>query len=272
MSVVIPNFNRGHLLAAAVASALSQEQTELEVLVCDDGSTDDSESVVNSFADPRVRWLAGSHTGGPAGPRNRGLNAASGKWVAFLDSDDTWRGGKTKAQVDRLNKTGALACATNAYRLPPVGDTPAGLLYSELPATIRLSDQLARNYVITSSLMASTTELRRVGGFPEVPVRSIFEDYALWLRLAHEEPIVTLDHPWVNYRDDAATSHRGGMTSELRCAVNTVRDFTRWRRTQDPGLRITSSEWVTIAGQLSRLLPVRQTLRAALRRGSPQRR
>ena len=90
------------------------------MLVCDDGSTDGSAGVVEAFDDPRVRWLPGAASGGPAAPRNRGIAAARGEWVAFLDSDDTWREGKLEAQLRLLESTlRASACTTNAYRCLP---------------------------------------------------------------------------------------------------------------------------------------------------------
>lgn len=87
-SVIIPAFNAGHTLARAIRSALEQVPEPLEVLVIDDGSTDGSELLVRSFRE-RVRFIGQSHAG-PAAARNRGLLAASGKYIAFLDADDYW--------------------------------------------------------------------------------------------------------------------------------------------------------------------------------------
>ncbi len=153
VSVVIPNHNRATTLEAAVASVLAQDYPDIEVLVCDDGSSDESEDVVRSFDDARVRWLPGPRTGGPAAPRNRGVAAATGEWVAFLDSDDTWAPGKIKAQLAAVAGTTAFACATNAHRLVPGSETPVGMLHRCLPERITLSAELTANLVITSSLL-----------------------------------------------------------------------------------------------------------------------
>ena len=261
VSVVIPSHNRADTLQAAVGSALAQDGADIEVLVCDDGSSDESEDVVCSFNDPRVRWLPGPRTGGPAAPRNRGVAAANGEWVAFLDSDDTWVAGKIDAQLAAVEATSASACATNAYRLVSGSDAPVGLLHNRLPEQITLPAELRANLVVTSSLMVRTAEIRRLGGFPRVPGRIIFEDYALWLRLASAGPIVVLDAPWVAYRDAPTTSVRGAMASELRCTANTFRDFRRWRRAQDPRQSTTLVETLLMARQLSTLVSVRDMAR-----------
>ncbi|WP_165372417.1 glycosyltransferase family 2 protein [Nocardioides iriomotensis] len=265
VSVVIPNYNRGHLIRAAVESALSSGDVAVEVLVCDDGSTDDSESVVRGVADPRVRWLPGARSGGPAVPRNRGVREAKGEWVAFLDSDDTWLPGKLDAQLRELRRTGDRACSTNAFRCVPGQSGSAALLYDSLPSTITLADQLSTNFVITSSMVALTSDLRRVGGFPETSSLQVYEDYALWLRLAQLGPIRALPTPYVHYRDDVATSIRGGMALELRCTFNALRDFTAWRRAQDPAIRATWRERTTMARQVAGLVSVRAVVARTVR-------
>jgi len=88
-SVVIPVFNRARLLKSALASVRAQTCDDYEVIVVDDGSTDDPESVVNSLADPRIRFLRQDNRGGGAA-RNAGIDAARGRFVALLDSDDVF--------------------------------------------------------------------------------------------------------------------------------------------------------------------------------------
>ena len=268
VSVVIPNYNRGPLLRAAVASALDSGDVEVEVLVCDDGSSDGSKDVVREIGDERVRWLPGARSGGPAGPRNRGIRAAGGEWVAFLDSDDTWVRGKLAAQLDEIDASGATACATNANRCLPGREEPVGTLYPLLPPTITLADQLSANLVVTSSVLVSTAKVREAGGFPERPSRTIYEDYALWLRLAQLGPICALDAPWVNYRDDSATSIRGTMGLELRCTFNALRDFADWRASRQPPVPTAWDERVRMTRQLAGLVSVRDMVARTVRRGT----
>ncbi len=90
VSVIIPTWNAAATIKTAVLSALRQTYPPLEILVCEDGSTDNSKEIVESLNDARVRWLTGPHAGQPAIPRNRGIRKATGQWLAFLDSDDEW--------------------------------------------------------------------------------------------------------------------------------------------------------------------------------------
>lgn len=100
VSVVVPVWNREGTIERAIRSALEQTQPPLEVIVCDDGSTDGTADILRRLAreDPRVRVISAGRSGGPAAPRNRGLGHAEGEWVAFLDSDDEWLPGKLQVQ------------------------------------------------------------------------------------------------------------------------------------------------------------------------------
>jgi hypothetical protein len=177
--------------------------------------------------------------------------------VAFLDSDDTWLPGKLAAQLHEIDSSGATACSTNAYRYPPGATEPAGLLHAHLPSSVTVADQLLANRVVTSSMLVSTAAVRRAGGFPETSPLTCYEDYALWLRIAQERPIRVLPEPWVGYRDDAASSIRGRMGLELRCTVNALRDFRRWRGAQRPRVATTWAERERVVRQLSGLVSVR---------------
>src|SRR4051794_13419670 len=99
VSVIIPTWNRAATLGPAIQSVLNQTYPPREVLVCDDGSTDNSVDVVAQLDDQRIRWLPGGRGGRPAIPRNRGIGAATGEWLAFLDSDDEWLPDKLERQL-----------------------------------------------------------------------------------------------------------------------------------------------------------------------------
>jgi glycosyltransferase involved in cell wall biosynthesis len=100
VSVVIPVFNAGHRLREAIASVDRQAYEPIEVIVVDDGSTDDTPALIDQLG-TRVRALRQSNAG-PAAARNRGLSIARGELYAFLDADDLWPEEKLRLQVDRL--------------------------------------------------------------------------------------------------------------------------------------------------------------------------
>lgn len=271
MSVVIPNYNREDVLGTAISSTLSQVGCDVEVLVCDDGSSDSSESVVHALGDSRVRWLPGRRSGGPSHPRNRGVRAAAGDWVAFLDSDDVWLEGKLAAQLGAMREQSVLACATNATRR--VAETTNGpLLFDTLPDPIRLPHMLRANRVATSTMVVSRLVLERAGAFPEQRQHTIFEDYAVWLRVAQLTPIATVNQPLAQYRDAPTASYRSQYASEFTCARNTLIDFHRWRGAQRPPIATTWREAALMARQLSSLVAVRpiiaRSLAAARKRSS----
>jgi glycosyltransferase involved in cell wall biosynthesis len=207
VSVVIPTWNRGPLLEQAVSSVLAQSEPRLELFVCDDGSTDDSADRIARFSDPRVRWLPGPRQGRPAAARNRGIAAATGQWVAFLDSDDTWRPDKLAIQLAHGQAMGAAAVATNALRIDRAGQ--ATTFFPTMPRQLRLADLLRVNGVICSSCMVRRDVLQITGGFPEEAAYAAFEDYCLWLKVAAVTDIVCVAEPLVNYRDVSAESLRG---------------------------------------------------------------
>ena len=89
-SVVVPTYNAGIKLKDTIESVLNQTFDDFELLIMDDGSIDDTKTLVESFSDSRIKYEWKPNSGGPATPRNRGLIASSAPWVSFLDADDIW--------------------------------------------------------------------------------------------------------------------------------------------------------------------------------------
>ena len=102
VSVIIPTFNRGNYVAQAIDSVLQQTEKDIEVIVVDDDSTDNTREIVESYQD-KVHYIHTEH-GGPAHARNVGLKNAQGEYIAFLDSDDLYFPYKVKLQVSLLKK------------------------------------------------------------------------------------------------------------------------------------------------------------------------
>ena len=102
VSVVIPTYNRAGFLPDAIGSVLAQSYANIEIIVIDDGSTDNTRSVLQPFED-KIRYLTSNHVGA-AHARNMGMMAAKGKYIAFLDSDDQYLPGKLALQIEFLEK------------------------------------------------------------------------------------------------------------------------------------------------------------------------
>lgn len=228
VSVIIPTWNRAGVVERAVACALEQTHPALEVLVCDDDSTDDTRVRIEALNDERVRWVKGSHSGGPSAPRNRGVLQSQGEWLAFLDSDDEWLPHKLEKQIAAAQQTGCPVVCTNAYRLVPGAGGREPLLRRIKPR-VSFDDFLQRNVVVVSSVLMHRSLWDYGGGFPEEDAVWTVGDYALWLRLATRTRFAYLEEPLTVYLDDAAASmrrdDRRGFWAQ-QCAV--LANFIRW--------------------------------------------
>jgi len=110
VSVIIPTYNRSKMVKDAICSVLDQTESDLEIIVVDDGSTDDTCSVVESLNDRRITYFYKTN-GGPASARNFGLSKVKGKYIAFLDSDDYWPKNYLEVMVSRLENDSKFGAA-----------------------------------------------------------------------------------------------------------------------------------------------------------------
>ena len=227
VSVIIPTWNRAELLGTAVRSALAQTVPPIEVLVCDDGSTDGSEEAIRALGDGRVRWIPGERGGRPAIPRNRGIRESRGEWLAFLDNDDEWLPDKLERQLHQAGQLGCRAVCSNAARVIPEKGAQGDYL-AFAGDRIGFDDLLAVNRVICSSAIIHRTVFAAVAGFPEAAALKALEDYALWLRVATVTDFGYCSAPLLVYRDDSGNSvRREGVTVwQQRKAV--FADFLAW--------------------------------------------
>lgn len=227
VSVIIPTWNRSVLLEEAVKSVLTQTHSPLEILVCDDGSTDDSEAVISSIGDNRIRWVACGHSGRPAIPRNIGISESRGKWLAFLDNDDVWLPDKLHKQLSLAQATGCRAVCSNAHRfVPNVGIT--GNYLSWKNERISFATLSKVNQVICSSALVHKSIFAEVHGFPEEAHLKALEDYALWLRVATQTDFAFVAEPMLIYRDDAANSIRSKGIDLWQQRKDVFDNFLEW--------------------------------------------
>jgi GT2 family glycosyltransferase len=221
VSVVIPTRNRAGLLAGALESVASQSHRPLEVIVVDDGSTDETAQVFEAWRlqqsrDRRltVRMVRSDEVGANAA-RNLGCEEATGELVAFLDSDDRWDRRKVACQVQRLNERPQAAgvyCGVQNRRLdtgevasPPPRSYPEGDLLRQL----LVCDVTAP----TSCWLLRLACLEEVGGFDErLPAR---QDWDLWIRLAEKYKIVAVPQVLVDEGQHPGERIRSNPTREL---------------------------------------------------------
>ncbi len=227
VSVVIATWNRSAAVGEAVLSALRQSCPPLEVLVCDDGSTDETEQVIRAIGDERVLWLPGARAGRPAVPRNRGIRRCRGEWIAFLDDDDQWLPRRLEAQLEALSGSGCLACCGNAVGTSPDGES-AGLLLEWVKDRVTFADLLGGNRVVCSSALVHRSVLDDAVGFPEHPGLKAMEDYAFWLRVSTLTDFAFVREPLLSYLDSPHTSIRAASADPFRQRRMVLADFLAW--------------------------------------------
>lgn len=181
--MVIPTHNRWPLLSTgALASALAQEGVRHEVIVVDDGSSDETAPRLREMDDARLRVVHHERALGVAAARNAGVAAARAEWVAFLDDDDLWAPVKLRSQLDAV----VSANASFVYSDIVVLDERHGTTYELMaPGPDDLATRLLARYVIPggpSNVVALTELVRRLGGFDERLF--MMADWDFWLRLA----------------------------------------------------------------------------------------
>lgn len=215
VSVIIPNYNRAALLEKAVRSVLEQTQPVLEILVCDDGSTDDARDRIAALQEkhPNIFWIDCGKNGRPSIPRNKGIERAKGTWIAFLDNDDTWLPEKIEKQWETALQDGCKFICSNAWKVYPETDEKKKLLnYNSGDYTF--SDLIRDNFVVCSSVFLHRSLLEGKNKFPEERCFKAIEDYALWLHIALREKIRFIDSPLVCYLDMPGQSIRSEQENE----------------------------------------------------------
>lgn len=246
VSVIVPAFNCAGVVGAALRSALSQTEVSTQIIVVDDGSTDDTRHVLESFGD-RIEILCQSNRG-PGAARNAGMRIARGDYIAFLDADDVWVPGKLAMQVARLeahSRTDAVYCRWHVWEsevdgrfLVPIWathsvDQKAGLkddASGNLYASLLLSC-----HILTSTLVMRSSLRERVGWFDE-DLRC-GEDYDYWLRMSRHAFIDCMNVVGTLYRmsDGSATRKPQPMNAEREVLL---RALSRWGRAGPDGAEV----------------------------------
>jgi glycosyltransferase involved in cell wall biosynthesis len=193
VSVIIPTYNRGWIIKEAIDSVLAQDYAEFELIVVDDGSTDHTADVLDSYRN--VIKVLSQKNKGVSAARNRGIAEASGKFIAFLDSDDLWLSQKLSAQIEFFTQTpDALICQTEEVWIRN------GLIVNpkkrhKKPSGMIFEPSLALCLVSPSAVMIRRSLLEIVGNFDET--LPACEDYDLWLRISCRFPVYRIDTPLI---------------------------------------------------------------------------
>lgn len=182
-SVVIPTYNRADKLRRCLDSLLNQTFKAFEVLVCDDGSKDETGAVAAEYSKKglNLRYFYQENWGGPARPRNIGIAEASAPWVCFLDSDDCWY--PEKLDVCKANLDGC-DVIYHDFNIDGGSVLKKKIIARQLSTPVFRDLLVNGNTICTSGTCIKTALLRETGGFSEDRQLIAVEDFDLWLRIA----------------------------------------------------------------------------------------
>lgn len=214
VSVIIPTRNRAAMVRQAVESVLAQKDASLELIVVDDGSTDETPHVLTAYG-ARIQVIRREQSSGVSAARNAGIAASRGEWIAFLDSDDLWLPQKVCTQLEYFRThVGMRICQTDEIWMHR-GRRRNPKKYHAKPSGWCFERLLERCLVSPSAVMMHRSLFEEVGLFDEsLPA---CEDYDLWLRIGCRHPIGLVPK--------ALVVKRGGHDDQLSATVPALDRF-----------------------------------------------
>lgn len=271
VSVVIPAYNAAAWIAEAIESVRNQEFLDHEIIVVDDGSTDDTAQVVAAFHGS-VHYIH-KENGGQSSARNVGIKHARGRYIAFLDADDLWMPNKLSLQMAQLRTNGRMwvYCDATAFD----GQSGRMLYRFGRVAPQHKGDVLAllflQGFIPPSSPVVQRSVFDEVGYFDEHPVMRFAEDWDMWLRIAARYPVDLVPQSLVAFRvhPTSTTGREDPLTmiqGDLRAIENAVtREPTRLRQYKRRALAYRYRNAGMILARTGRLNQARSAFATAIR-------
>ncbi len=196
VSIIIPTYNRANLLKQAIQSVLDQSFSDFELLILDDASTDNTEEIVKSFIDVRIRYTRHLSNIGITKNRNYGLSKSIGEYIAMLDSDDLWiSNNKLKKQVEFLDSNIDFGIVGTYSKI--LGQNNKPFLIGKDDAWMRRLF-LIKNQIFQSSVLFRKNAVNELGFYDEA--LPIWEDYELWLRIGTKYKFANIPEFLTGYR------------------------------------------------------------------------
>lgn len=198
VSVIIPTFNRDHLLEKAICSVLQQTYENFELIIVDDNSKDNTSGLVSKIKDKRLKYIKHEKQKGGSESRNTGVAASSGKYLAFLDDDDEWLPDKLQLQIDLFKQNPDAGLVYSGYYYV---EAKTNSVFREFRPEKKgmLDDRLLQENCVgtTSTAVVRKDCFEDVGGF-DANLRGC-QDWDLWIRIARRFPIDYVAKPLVRF-------------------------------------------------------------------------
>jgi len=212
VSVVMPTYNQGNFIRESISSVLGQDYKDIELIIIDNYSCDNTETVVRSFDDGRIRYFRLRNNGVIAVSRNVGIEKAKGAYIAFIDSDDMWYPSKISAQMEFLEmypEIALVACDLDIYQENVfINRTLLHGMKKEVRGSI-FDKIIFKNAVSCSSVLVRSEVFKNIGVFDEDPRLVSIEDWDLWLRITHSYPACIIPEVLGRY-----TLHRDNISKK----------------------------------------------------------
>ena len=204
VSVIVLTYNRAHMVTETIDSILNQTFKDFELIVVDNESVDNTEEIVKSYIDERIRYFKHQNNGLIAVNRNYGIDKARGEYIAFCDDDDLWMPEKLERQMLEFEKDSqiGLVC-TNGKNFGKKSEHGKMIQARLEDNDFTFESLIWCNHIIGSSIVVKKVVIDDVGMMDESPEIFTAEDYELWLRIAKRYRIKYIDLPLVKYRTHA---------------------------------------------------------------------
>jgi glycosyltransferase involved in cell wall biosynthesis len=246
ISVIIPTYNSAHYLREAIESVLDQTYKDLEIIVIDDGSTDNTKEIVKTYMD-RIIFLQQANSG-PARARNLGIQKSSGEFVAFLDADDIWYPEKLERQIEIFLKNPQYGLVHSDALIRSVDNSQPDRLWFDFKRRVKsgkvFSDLLAECSIILPSVIIRRQCLEETGCFDEN--LKIWEGYDLWLRVAYSYLIGFVDAPLFLRRIHSDNLFYNNLLYEI---LSLIRIMENW---EEKALSLSKTDKETVKNNLRR--------------------
>lgn len=231
VSVIIPTYNRASMLVQTLHSIAGQTYKDLEIIIVNDGSTDDTPEIIRTFNDNRIKLFNLEKQNNIARLRNIGLQNSSGEIIAFCDDDDLWEPNKLEEQFKFLKKYDFVC--SNAKLIDINGKitddnyikllTKSGVLNTEM--------LLIENIIMTPSVLLRRKILKKENPFDEVNFKNLCEDYNLWIKLSRENNLFFLNSSLISVRRHISVSSNNQIASKIiNNHILLIEPFTKSRK------------------------------------------
>ena len=217
ISVIIPTYNREKVIERAIFSVLNQVNCDfLEVIVVDDCSKDNTEEVVKGIRDSRIKFVRLEKNSGACVARNKGIELASGEYIAFQDSDDEWLPHKLEIQLSEMKKNNASVSFCSFYKINETLGTKIVFPQNVINGFIDYKTLLTKSIVSTQCIVAKRECFENTRFDPQMPR---LQDWDIILSLAQKFKVLHVDQPLVNMyvQEESISAHpeKGIVALEL---------------------------------------------------------